>query len=82
MAARAVFAPGLLLELFAFLALLSRRWALAIGLGLVTLHASIEYMMSLHFPLFQYSVAIWMINLPFWLVTWGRRLTGGARAPA
>ncbi|MEM1296812.1 MAG: hypothetical protein AAGH89_15715, partial [Verrucomicrobiota bacterium] len=66
-AARAIFAPGLLIELLAFFALLSRRWSLVIGLGIIGMHAMIEFFMSLRFPLFQISVAIWMVNPPYWI---------------
>lgn len=68
MAARALFAPGLLLELGAFLALFGRRWALALGIALIGMHAMIELIMSLHFAFFQYCVAIWLVNPGYWLV--------------
>ena len=69
MAARALFAPGLIFELAAFFALFSRRWALAFGFALVGMHEIIEFIMSLHFAFFQYCVAIWLINPGYWLVS-------------
>ncbi len=76
MAARVLFAPGFLLELFAFLALLDRRWALAMGVSLIGMHALIEFFMSLRFPIFQYCVAIWLVNPGYWVSALCRRLCG------
>lgn len=74
MATRAVFAPGLLFELAAFLALLGRRWALAFGAAMIGMHEVIELIMSLHFDIFQYCVAIWLVNPGHWLL----RFSGAA----
>jgi predicted DCC family thiol-disulfide oxidoreductase YuxK len=63
---RVLFAPGLLLELFACLAVLGRRWSLVLGIGLTTLHALIGRMMNLHFELYQYMLLIFLVNLPYW----------------
>jgi len=68
MIARVLFAPGLLLELAAVLALLGRRWSLALGLGLIALHLGIKEVMHLNFLLFELCVLIFLVNPPYWLV--------------
>ncbi|CAN5204774.1 hypothetical protein BH23VER1_BH23VER1_24660 [soil metagenome] len=62
--ARGVFGGGLLLELFCFLALAGRRWALAVGLALIAMHLSIGWLMSLHFTFNVALVAAYLVNLP------------------
>ncbi len=47
--ARLAFGPGLLLELSAFLLVLSRRWALGVGVTLVGMHLGISYFMAIEF---------------------------------
>lgn len=64
---RAVLASGLVLELFAFLALWGRKSAAAYGLLLILFHLSISRVMSLNFDLNIYLLAIFFINVPFWL---------------
>ena len=67
MFARVLFAPGILFEIGAFLALLGRKWALAVGLSLVALHLGIKEVMKLDFLKNEICVAIFMINIPFWI---------------
>ena len=67
MFARILFAPGILFELAAVLALLGRRWALAVGLSLVALHLGIKEVMKLDFLKNEICVTIFMINIPFWI---------------
>ncbi len=71
--ARAVMGAGLFLELFAFLALYSRFFALAIGVSLVTLHQLVWKYMGLTFPLNMEMDIIFLMNLPFWVWWVGRR---------
>lgn len=67
---------GLFLELLAFLALLGRGPAFALGLMLIVMHAMIEEVMTLRFPTFQLLDLIFLVNLPFAaLVAW--RLAAG-----
>jgi len=66
--ARLIFGAGFFLELCAFLAVLDRRAALAIGLALVTLHGSIEWLMELSFPFNQRTVGVFFVNATGWLV--------------
>lgn len=63
--ARLLFAPGLVLELFAFVVLLNRRWAFWFGVALVALHVSIGFIMRLYFPEFEVIVTIFCVNVPF-----------------
>lgn len=70
---RVAFAPGLLLELAALLALTGRRWALAIGLGLLAMHLLVDTFMRISFASHEWLLAIWFVNVP-WLVVaaWSR----------
>ncbi len=74
--ARVLFSPGILLELAAVLALLGRRWALAIGLSLVALHLGIKEVMKLDFLKNEICVTIFFINIPFWIFYAARRARG------
>jgi uncharacterized membrane protein (UPF0136 family) len=64
--ARFMFAPGFFLELFAFLILCNRRWALFLGVSIVAMHYFIQIIMQLEFPEFQMLVTVFAINIPFW----------------
>ena len=68
--ARLVFGSGLLLETFAFLALLGRRWAAGYGLALIGLHLSISVAMALNFDLHMWLIAIFLVNLPGLPLLW------------
>lgn len=70
--ARLVFGSGFFLEMFAFLALIDRRAALVVGLGLVTLHGSVEWLMELTFPFNQRVVALYFVNAAGWAVLMAR----------
>ena len=58
---RAFFGTGLVLELFAFTVLISRRWAFWFGLALVSLHVGISFVMGLKFPEHNAAIAIFLI---------------------
>lgn len=66
--ARLMFGAGFWLELLAVLAVLDRRAALAIGLGLVTLHGSIEWLMELSFPFNERTVGVFFVNALGWIL--------------
>jgi hypothetical protein len=72
---RIAFGFGFFLELFAFLALWNRAWALFIGLSIILFHLGVELIMKLDFRENQYVAFIFMVNLPFWAwwVTRGRK---------
>ncbi|OAI57975.1 hypothetical protein AYO49_01665 [Verrucomicrobiaceae bacterium SCGC AG-212-N21] len=72
---RMAFAMGFFLELFAFLALLNRTWALFIGLSLIAFHFGVEFIMQLDFRVNQIMCLIFLANVPFWLV-WLKRAIG------
>lgn len=65
--AMAVFGAGFYLELLSFLALLNRRLAFVIGLGLFAMHSMISEIMRLNFVYFKIILLLFFINLPFWL---------------
>jgi hypothetical protein len=64
---RVLFGAGFMLELFAFLALWNRAWALFIGLSIILFHLGVEMIMKLDFRENQYVAFIFMVNLPFWI---------------
>ena len=64
---RGLFGAGLALELFAFLALRSRPWALFIGLSTILMHRCIWALMRLEFPMHEALIAIFLVNVPFWV---------------
>lgn len=77
--ARLFFGAGLFLELGAFLALRGRRWALGVGLALMTLHFMIDQIMSLTFWTHMFCLAIFYVNVPGLKATWRE---GRAAGPA
>ncbi len=77
-----ILGPGLLLELFAFLALLGRPWALAVGLAIIIFHFLVGHIMNLHFHLNNHLLAIFFLNIPYWATLSYRRLTNPNKAPA
>ena len=58
---RVFFGAGLLLELFAFVILINRRWAFWFGAGLISLHVGISHVMNLHFIQHILAVIIFLI---------------------
>ncbi|MEM0895287.1 MAG: hypothetical protein AAGJ79_00270 [Verrucomicrobiota bacterium] len=65
---RGMLTGGLLLELFAFLLLVNRAWALAFGLALILFHKCNEWLMLLHFEQNIDVCMIFLGNVPFWIV--------------
>lgn len=74
--ARVFFTGGLLLELFAFLALVNRWWALFIGVSMLLLHWSVQLLMSLEFKHHVYLLLIFYVNAPWLLYAGGKWLAG------
>jgi hypothetical protein len=72
---RLAFGAGFFLELFAFIALWNRSWALFIGLGIIGFHFGVEAIMQLDFRVNQLMCLIFLVNVPFWIVwlTRGRK---------
>lgn len=72
---RIAFGAGFMLELFAFLALWNRAWALFIGLNIIAFHFGVELIMQLDFRVNQTMCLIFLVNVPFWAwwVTRGRK---------
>lgn len=71
---RIFFGGGLLLELGAFLALAGRRAAFAVGIGLLAMHASVAWLMKLHFINNQLVLGIFLVGVPNLLVMAARWL--------
>ena len=74
--AQVIFGGGLALELFAFLALWSRWWAVIIGVGMYALHESISLLMKLSFLHNKQLLLVYFIGLPLLLargVEWYRQ---------
>jgi hypothetical protein len=67
---RFLFGSGFFLELLALLALRGRPWALALGLGLIGMHVSIQYLMTLRFHFNIALLVVFFINLPGWMAWW------------
>jgi len=65
-----VFSLGLLLELFAPLALLGRLPAILIGALLIMFHRVADGLMGLGFPFHEALLLLWCVMLPLW--TWWR----------
>lgn len=63
---RALFGGGFFLELFAFLALRNRPWALLIGLAIISFHRSVWWLMRLEFEMHEWLIWIFLVNVPFW----------------
>lgn len=76
-AASAFIGAGLLLELFAFLALLGRRWNLAVGLLLIAFHLTVSAAMSLTFTFNMVLLAGYFVIPPIiaGIREWSRRRT-------
>jgi hypothetical protein len=71
---RVFFSPGLLLELLAFLALGGRRPALIVGLGLLTMHLLVRWVMNLSFSAHEWLLVIYFLNIPYLLWLLGRQV--------
>jgi len=65
---RFMFGAGFFLELLVFLGMRNRIWALAVGAGIIFLHHSIYIIMSLSFPLSEYTAILFFMCPAFWLV--------------
>ena len=70
---RIAFGAGFMLELFAFVALWNRAWALVIGISIIAFHFGVELMMQLDFRVNQLMCLIFLVNVPFWLAWLARR---------
>jgi len=80
---RLFFAPGLLLELFAFLALTGRRAGFIIGGGLVMMHVLVRWVMQLSFSAHEWLLMIFFLNFPYLvLLAWRRWRHGGTETDA
>lgn len=62
--ARVLFGSGLLIELFAFLALMGRRWAFFYGVIIILFHLSVSRLMQLDFWYHMGAALVFLVNLP------------------
>jgi hypothetical protein len=76
-----IFGLGLFLELFCFLAMLGRVWALAFGASLIVMHLTISKIMRLSFEEHMLLLLIFFVNVPFW-AAWLVNRTRQRRRPA
>jgi hypothetical protein len=81
---RVVIGSGLVLELVAVLALVGRRWALAVGAVLVAFHLSISAVMSLDFRFNIYLLLIFFVlpGITAFLARWSIRATQRGKTEA
>ena len=63
---RLFFAPGLVLELIAFVALAGRGKAFLLGAGLLVMHWLVRAVMNLSFGSHEWLLIIFLLNLPYW----------------
>ena len=80
--ARVFFGTGLFLELFAFVALFSRWWSLAMGFSLILLHVTVTQVMHLGFYNNKFLLMVFFVGPLYWLVeidAWrGKRLNAAS----
>ncbi len=74
-----VYAPGLIVELLAFLMLFGRLWLLITGLVVIAMHALVDITMNLGFPQHQWIFFLYAVNLPYWIVNAIQSLALGMR---
>jgi len=67
-------AVGLFLELGSPLMLRSRIWAAVLGCALILFHVGLTYSMGLSFIYNQWLLLIFMVNVPYWIVTAGEKM--------
>lgn len=63
---RLFFAPGLVLELLAFVALAGRGKAFLLGAGLLVMHWLVRAVMNLSFGSHEWLLIIFLLNVPYW----------------
>jgi hypothetical protein len=63
-----LFSIGLLLELFCFIALFNRGLLALFGVGLAVMHLMIAQIMVLKFFYNEWMLAIFFVNVPFWIL--------------
>lgn len=71
---RTLLASGALIELTAWVALLGRRSAFVVGVGLLAMHAAIDYLMLIGFAENQGLLLIYFVNVPFLVIAAARRI--------
>jgi hypothetical protein len=80
---RGMFGAALALELFTFVALFGRIPAALIGLALIGFHLSVLALMNINFYLNVLVLAIFFVNVPYWVVRLRSRraVPGGLALP-
>jgi hypothetical protein len=73
--AKAFFSSGVVLEAVLFIAIGTRKLALVFGIFVFAMHRSIMELMTLTFHTNEAAVALFYINLPFWIAAVAQRRT-------
>jgi hypothetical protein len=81
-AAMVFIGSGLILELFCFVGLFNRRLACVTGLILILFHSTVSVMMELDFIFNEYLLAIYFVNVPYWLWRAGSKIFSKPEAEA
>ncbi len=76
-----LFGSAMVLEMFAFAALMGRIPALFIGASLIVFHLSVYHLMFIDFYLNIIVLALFFVNVPHWILRWRDRGTRESRAP-
>ena len=71
----AMFGSGFFLELFAFVGLHSRFWALITGVSIIAFHQSVSALMQLEFFHQKMIALVLLVNVPWWTMRVMRRAT-------
>jgi hypothetical protein len=67
---RIFFSSGVILETLIILAVGTRKLALCFGLLVILMHRSIEALMTLNFHTNEAVLALFFVNLPYWISRW------------
>jgi hypothetical protein len=70
---RLFFSSGVILEALIILAVGTRKLALGFGVAMILMHRSIEFLMTLNFHTNEAVLAIFFVNLPYWLARFTSR---------
>jgi uncharacterized membrane-anchored protein YitT (DUF2179 family) len=64
-----------------FVALFNRAFLGAFGIALIVMHHFIALFMALYFPYNQWVLALFYVNIPFWILWAWKRCRHCQRAP-
>ena len=67
---KVLFGATMLLEMFAFTALMGRKHSLFIGAALIVFHLSVLHLMFINFYLNVIVLLLFYVNVPHWILRW------------